>query len=115
MGDDILCGLVGRESRLSKLPLLRSSGGVVWPVDEGRSIGDDPSVPSCSGRTRFSDDRPTADVSIVMVGALARRLGPGDDFRSSAMLVSEMRAQVVTPDDYQGFLCALQKCRGIRG
>jgi hypothetical protein len=76
----MLCGLVGRDSRLSQLPLLRSSGGVDCPVDVGRNIGDDPSLLvrlwSWSGCTRFSDDRPTADVSMVMVGALGRRVCP---------------------------------------
>jgi hypothetical protein len=73
----MLCGLVGRDSRLSQLPLLRSSGGVDCPVDVGRSIGDDPPLLwSWSGCTRFSDDRPTADVSMVMVGALGRRVCP---------------------------------------
>lgn len=86
----MLCGLVGRDSRLSKLPLLRSSGGVEFPV-VGRSIGDDPSalvcLRSCSGCTKFSDDRPTADVSIVIVGALGRRLWPpggGEDIMAES-------------------------------
>ena len=72
----MLCGLTGRDSRLSKLPLFRSSGGVCCPVDVGRSIGDDPSLCSGSGWTRFSDDRPTAEVSMVIVGALGRRPCP---------------------------------------
>jgi hypothetical protein len=40
-GDDVLCGLVGRDSRLSKLALWRNSGGVDCPVDVGRRIGDE--------------------------------------------------------------------------
>lgn len=97
----MLCGLTGRDSRLSKLPLLRSSGGVACPVDVGRSIGDDPSLLawlwSCSGWTKFSDDRPTAEVSIVIVGALGRRPCPED---VDMMLV--VRGEAPVPDRKQG-------------
>ena len=91
----MLCGLTGRDSRLSKLPLLRSSGGVVCPVDVGRNIGDDPSLLwSCSGWTRFSEDRPTADVSMVIVGALGRRPCPAGGV--DMMLVCEAEPLCLT-------------------
>lgn len=99
----MLCGLTGRESRLSKLPLLRNSGGVDCPVDVGRSIGEDPSLlvllVSWSGCTKFSDDRPTADVSIVMVGALGRRFCPA---AGGVDMVLAMQGGAAVPDRKRG-------------
>ena len=40
VGDEMLCGLVGLDSLLSKLLLARNSVGVECAYDDGRSLGD---------------------------------------------------------------------------
>ncbi len=89
VGDDTLCGLVGLDSRLSKLLLARTSVGVDGLFEVGRSIGD---LSPCTDRPssdRLSiswsgscdvllGDLCTAEVSIVMVGARGRLAGPGE-------------------------------------
>lgn len=88
----MLCGLVGLDSRLSKLLLARSSVGVECVFDDGLNLGDlsdfspltdlpssDSLSISCSGpRETLLGDLCTAEVSIVMVGARGLRAGPGD-------------------------------------
>ena len=85
-----MCRLVGLESRLSKLLLARNFVGFNNDLEPGCSpVGDlSPLVdrPSSDRRSSswsmlalWSDGRPTADVSMVMVGARGLRDGPGED------------------------------------
>ena len=85
----MLCGLVGLDSRLSKLLLALNSVGVECAFELGRkfdgllSSSDLPSSDRCSiswsgSRDVLLDDLCTADVSIVIVGALGLLAGPGD-------------------------------------
>jgi hypothetical protein len=89
VGDDMLCGLVGLDSRLSKLLLALNSVGVECAFELGRKFDgllsscDLPSSDRCSISWSGSfdvllDDLCTADVSIVIVGALGLLAGPGD-------------------------------------
>lgn len=88
----MLCGLVGLDSRLSKLLLPRKSVGVDCAFDDGRNMGDRsdrspftdlPSSERCSNSCSGSRDillgeRWMAEVSMVMVGARGLRPGPGE-------------------------------------
>jgi hypothetical protein len=96
-GEDTLCGEVGLLALLSKDPALRNSGEALLSIEALLSM-------SFKGTESPVLLPPAADVSMVMVGALARR-GAAFDVSWSAMMVPKVSLGAVVVGRGRSRLC----------